>query len=203
VRLACSAGATLHLLPQVLEALERAHPGIDVQVTLGSSADLMARLFVGDVDLALAAMPQADYPSLVMKPLRRTPVMAILPARWKAPAAVTPAWLAARPMILDEPSTTIYQQVVAWFAAAGLRPNLRIEVTINEISRRLVAAGYGATILPFEHPDEALGGRVQVVRLKPALTRLLGVAHRPPAQLDEPARRVLETVMGFRESGVR
>ena len=203
VRLACSGGATMYLLPQVLTALEAAHPGIDVQVTIGSSADLMARLFVGDFDLAIAAMPQAGYPTLVMKPLRRTPVMAILPARWKAPSAVTPAWLADRPMILDEPSTSIYQQVVAWFAAAGLRPKVRVEVTINEITRRLVAVGHGAAILPYEHPDEALGGRVQIVRLKPALTWRLGVAHRPLAQLDEPARRVLDTVMGFRETGAR
>jgi DNA-binding transcriptional LysR family regulator len=199
VRLACSAGATTYLLPTVVAALQSAHPNIDVQLTLGNSAALMARLFVGDVDLALVAMPQAGYPALPLTPLRRTPLMAILPAAWKAPAAVTPAWLARQPLILDQPSTHVAQAVNAWFANAGLRPDLRVEVTINEITRQLVAAGYGVSVLPFEHPDETLGGRLQVRPLRPALVRRLGIAHRPLAQLDGPARRVLETLQAFRD----
>lgn len=199
VRLACSAGATTYLLPRLVEALEAAHPRIDVQLTLGTSAHLMARLFTDDVDLALVALPQPGYPALTLTPLRRTPLMAILPAAWKAPAAVTPAWLAKQPLILDEPATHVAQAVNAWFAAAGLRANLRVEVTINEITRQLVAAGYGASVLPFEHPDETLGGRLKVRPLRPALVRRLGIAHRPLAQLAAPTRRVLETLATFRD----
>ena len=200
VRLACSAGATTYLLPRLVEAFEAAHPNIDVQLTLGNSASLMARLFVGDVDLALVALPQPDYPTLTLAPLRRTPILAILPAGWQAPAAVTPAWLARQKLLLPETSTNITQDVIAWFAKAGLRPDLRVEVTMNEITRQLVASGYGASVLPFEHPDEALGGRLQVRPLRPALVRKLGIAHRPLAQLDGPTRRVLETLATFRDS---
>ena len=199
VRLACSAGATTYLLPRLIAALEAAHPNIDVQLTLGNSAALMARLFVDEVDLALVALPQPGYPTLALAPLRRTPLMAILPAACKAPAAVTPAWLAKQPLILDEPSTHVAQAVAAWFANAGLRANLRVEVTINEITRQLVAAGYGASVLPFEHPDETLGGRLQVRPLRPALVRRLGIAHRPSAQLAAPTLRVLETLSTFRD----
>ena len=199
VRLACSAGATTYLLPQLVQVLEAAHPNIDVPLTLGTSAALMAKLFTDEVDLALVAMPQAGYPTLTLTPLRRTPIMAILPAAWKAPAVVTPAWLARQPLILDEPATHVAQAVTAWFASAGLRANLRVEVTINEITRQLVAAGYGASVLPFEHPDETLGGRLQVRPLRPALVRRLGVAHRPLAQLAAPTRRVLQTLSSLRD----
>ena len=200
VRLACSGGAVMHLLPQVMETLVARHPTIDVQLSIGTSAALMARLFVQDVDLALVAMPQPDYPSLKLTPIRRTPILAILPASWKAPAAITPAWLARHPLIMDEPSTNIAQEVTAWFANAGLRPDIRVEVTINEITRRLVAAGYGAGVLPFEHPEEMLGGRLQVRPLRPALVRRLGLAHGPIAQLDGPTRRVRETLLEFRDA---
>jgi DNA-binding transcriptional LysR family regulator len=199
VRLACTAGAVTHLLPQLIAAFESWHPDIDVQLTLGTSAGLMRRLFVDDFDLALVALPQPGYPTLQLTPLRRTPMLAILPAGMKAPAAVTPAWLAKHPLILEEPDTHIAQTVTAWFAAAGLRPRSRIEVTINEITRQLVATGYGVSVLPFEHPDETLGGRLQVRPLRPALVRRLGLAHRPLAQLDAPVRRVLETLMTFRD----
>jgi DNA-binding transcriptional LysR family regulator len=199
VRLACTAGAVTHLLPQLIAAFEERHPDIDVQLVLGTSAALMRQLFVDDFDLALVALPQAGYPALTLTPLRRTPMLAILPAGMKAPATVTPAWLARHPLILEEPDTHIAQTVTAWFAAAGLRPRARIEVMINEITRQLVATGYGVSVLPFEHPDETLGGRLQVRPLRPALVRRLGVAHRPLAQLAASTRRVLDTLLTFRD----
>jgi DNA-binding transcriptional LysR family regulator len=199
VRLACTAGAVTHLLPQLIAAFEARHPDIDVQLALGTSAALMRRLFVDDFDLALVALPQPGYPTLAVTPLRRTPMLAILPAGMKAPAAVTPAWLARHPLILEEPDTHIAQTVTAWFAAAGLRPKARIEVTINEITRQLVATGYGVSVLPFEHADETLAGRLQVCPLRPALVRRLGLAHRPREQLDAPVRRVLDTLLTFRD----
>ena len=195
-----AAGAVTYLLPQLIAAFEQRHPDIDVQLTLGTSAGLTRRLFVDDFDLALVALPQPGYPALDVTPLRRTPMLAILPGDMKAPAAVTPAWLARHPLILEEPDTHIAQTVTAWFAAAGLRPRPRIEVTINEITRQLVATGYGVSVLPFEHPDETLGGRLQVRPLRPALVRRMGLAHRPLAQLDAPVRRVLDTLMGFRDA---
>jgi len=200
VRLACTAGAVTYLLPRLIAAFESRHPDIDVQLTLGTSAGLMRGLFVDDFDLALVALPQAGYPTLELAPLRRTPMLAILPAGLAAPAAVTPAWLARHPLILEEPDTHLAQTVTAWFAAAGLRPRARIEVGINEITRQLVATGYGVSVLPFEHPDETLGGRLQVRPLRPALVRRMGIAHRPPAQLDAPVRRVLDTLLTFRDA---
>jgi DNA-binding transcriptional LysR family regulator len=199
VWLGSSTGAMVHLLPQVLEALDAALPSIDVQVVIGRSSELMARLFVGEVDIALVAMPQASYPKIRVTPWRSTPMVAMLPARWEAPKWVTPQWMASRPLILNEPDTHMRRQVMDWFAAAGLRPQARVEMIYNEVTRRLVAAGYGAAILPFEHPSEALEGRVQVLRLRPAMTRRLGVAHRPAQALDGPTRSVLDAVMAFRK----
>ncbi len=72
-------------------------------------------------------------------------------------------------------------------------------MTINEITRQLVATGYGVSVLPFEHADETLAGRLQVRPLRPALVRRLGLAHRPREQLDAPVRRVLDTLLTFRD----
>ncbi|NRF70701.1 LysR family transcriptional regulator [Aquincola sp. S2] len=199
VRLGSSTGAMVHLLPQLLEALDAALPEIDVQVTIGRSSELMAKLFVGDVDLALVALPQPRYPQIRVTPWRSTPMMAMLPARWPAPKLITPQWLADKPLILNEPDTHVRRQVMDWFAGAGVLPRARIEMSFNEVTRRLIAAGYGAAILPFEHPSEALDGRIQVLRLKPAMPRRLGVACRSAKTLAAPIRSVLDAVMAFRE----
>nr|WP_047193482.1 LysR family transcriptional regulator [Caldimonas brevitalea] len=199
VRLGSSSGAMVHLLPRILERLDAELPGIDVQVSVARSAELMNRLFVGDVDLALVATPQAAFPGLSVSPWRDTPMMALLPARWKAPKAVTPQWLASRPLIFNEPTTLVHQQTMAWFATAGLHPTARIEMLFNEVTRRLVAAGYGAAILPFEHPSETLDGKIQVVPLRPAVTRRLAVAQRAGTVLSHAAQRVVDIVWQFRE----
>jgi hypothetical protein len=47
--------------------------------------------------------------------------------------------------------------------------------------------------------DRLLGGRLQLRSLRLALVRRLGVAHRPHAQIDVPTRRVLHTLMEFRD----
>lgn len=119
VRLASSSRAMVHLLPQILEVLDAERPRIDVQVTVGRSAELMGKLFVGDVDLALLATPQAEHPGVRVTPWRQTPM---LPPRWEAPQRVTPQWPASRPLIFNEPATHLHQQVIAWFGAAGLHP---------------------------------------------------------------------------------
>lgn len=199
VRLGSSTGAMVHLLPRLLETLDLALPDIEVQVSVGRSSELMARLFVGELDIALVAAPQPRYPKIRVAPWRSTPVVAMLPPRWEAPATITPRWLADKPLILNEPDTHVRRQVMDWFAAGGVLPRPRIEMIYNEVTRRLVAAGYGAAILPFEHPSETLEGRLQVRKLRPALVRRLGVASRAAATLDAPARSVLEAVLAFRE----
>lgn len=200
VRVGTSSGAMVHLLPEILERLEVDHPGIDVHVTLGRSSELLAKLFVGDVDIALVATPQPDYPGLEMISWRCTPMLAMLPARWDPPKVVTPQWLAQRPLIFNEASTHIHRQTMAWFAGAGIHPTGRIEVIHNEVTRRLVAAGYGAAILPFEHPSETLDGRIRAIPLRPSLTRQLAVAHRTNAPIGETTRRVLQTIAEFKNA---
>jgi len=197
VRLGSSTGAMVHLLPQVLETLDATLPDVDVHVSIERSSVLMDRVALGDVDLALLAMPAREHPNVQVRPWRVTPVMAMLPAAWAAPRAVTPRWLAGRPLILNEPDTQIRRQVMDWFAADGLLPRGRIELAFNEVTRRLVAAGYGAAILPYEHPSEALDGRIRVLPLRPALRRVIGVASRRGTVPAGALQRVLEAVLAF------
>ena len=102
------------------------------------SADLIAGVTVG-----LVALPQASVDGLKIMPWRRDPVMACLPRSWPVPRQVTPAWLAARPLILNDASTRLHRLTMDWFAAAGEHPRARIELNFNDAIKSLVAAGYG------------------------------------------------------------
>ena len=193
VRIGASTGAIAHRLPQALRALGEDHAGIDVQVSVTTSAEAMARIAAGTLDIGIVALPQSKLAGVTLRPWRRDRVVAVLPADWSAPKRIAPAWLAARPLILNDPSTHLSRLSADWFARAGLRPQARVALNYNDAIRSLVAAGWGASLLPQE--DEAAAGdaRLQVRPLSPALWRPLGLAWHPRG--DEGAvQRVLQAL---------
>ncbi|HZG19412.1 MAG TPA: LysR substrate-binding domain-containing protein [Herbaspirillum sp.] len=202
VRLGASTGAIAYLLPQVLERLGQQHPGIDVQVRILTSQETLAQLVEGTLDIGLVALPQSPLGGLTVKPWRRDPVMAFLPAAWPSPRVVTPAWLAAQPLILNAPETRLSRLTMEWFASAGEHPLPRIELNFNDAIKSLVAAGYGATLLPHEASAQGRAlpsdPRIAMRPLRPALWRPLGIAHR--AGQPEPAtRHVLEALWELKQ----
>jgi len=193
VRLGASTGAIAHLLPQALEALRVQHPGIDVQVQVLTSQDTLARLREGSLDIGLVALPQVAGKGVQVRPWRRDPILAYVPAEWRAPARVTPAWLAARALILNDSSTQLSRVTGDWFAAAGLYPEARIELNYNDAIKSLVAAGYGATLLPQEGAAPELDPRIARRPLRPGLWRQLGIACRV-GEVERATAHVLEAL---------
>ena len=202
VRLGASTGAIAHLLPRALEALGQSHPGIDVQVAVLTSQETVARLASGALDVGLLALPQAAVKGVAVQPWRRDPVMAFGPAAWTGvPARITPQWLAGRPLILNDAGTSLSRLAAEWFALAGPPPKARIELNYNDAIKSLVAAGYGAALLPHEALSSSplpLDPRIRMLPLRPALWRPLGLAHRAGA-VEQATRHVLDVLWAQRQ----
>lgn len=200
VRLGASTGAIAHLLPQALEVLGRNHPGIDVQVAVLTSQETMGRLASGALDIGLVALPQAPLQGVSVLPWRRDPVMAFVPAQWASPQRVTPKWLAGRPLILNDAGTSLSRLASEWFALAGEHPQARIQLNFNDAIKSLVAAGYGATLLPHEAASAAsLDARIRMLPLRPLLWRPLGIAHRHGA-VERSTQHVLDVLWHQRQA---
>jgi len=197
VRLGASTGALAHLLPQALEALAAQHPQIDVQVAVLTSEEALARLAAGSLDIGIVALPQPALRGLRVQAWRKDPVLAFIPAAWQPPLQVTPAWLAARPLIANDSGTRLSRQTAEWFAAAGERPQARIALNYNDAMKSLVAAGYGAALLPHEAGAPAPDVRISLRPLKPALNRALGIAHRAHLH-DGPTEATLAALLQMR-----
>jgi len=197
VRLGASTGAIAHLLPQALEVLGQNHPGIDVQVAVLTSQETLTRLATGALDIGLVALPQSAVAGLVIEPWRRDPVMAFMSSRWDSPASVTPTWLAAQPLILNDATTRLSRLTTEWFAAGGQHPTPRIQLNYNDAIKSLVAAGYGATLLPHEATTPLPDPRITMRPLMPALWRQLGIAHRS-GEIERATQYVLEVLWGLR-----
>lgn len=156
------------------------------------------RLLAETFDIGLVALPQPAVKGLQIVPWRRDPVMAFMPRAWTVPRTITPAWLAARPLILNDPSTRLHRMTMDWFAAAGERPQARIELNFNDAIKSLVAAGYGAALLPREEGTASPDARMVASPLTPRLWRPLGLAYR--AGRPEPAtRHMLDALVAIRQ----
>lgn len=200
VRLGASTGVAVHLLPEVLAEMKRAHPDIDIEISILSSSETMLQLNQGLLDIGLVATPQSLSQDWVMTHWRSDPMMAFVPAGWSVPKSVTPSWLSSRALIFSDPTTHMYHLTMAWFASAGCSPRARIEFSYTETIKSLVSAGYGAAILPLEHVHEPKTHQVmQVLPLKPALERHIGIVHRPLSVLDSATQHLLKTLALFRQ----
>lgn len=200
VRLGASTGVAVHLLPEVLAAMKRTHPDIDVDISILSSSATMLQLKQGILDIGLVATPQSMSQDWVVTHWRSDPMMAFVPAGWSVPKSVTPQWLSSQALIFSDPATHMHHLTMAWFAAAGCSPRARIEFSYTETIKSLVAAGYGAAILPLEHVHAPKTHQdMQVLPLKPALVRHIGMVHRPLPVMDGAARNLLQTLALFRQ----
>ena len=196
VRVGAPTGVLVHLLPAVLAAMARDYPGIDIDIAVVGSAEAMRRIADGSLDLGFVAMPQRPFEEVQVVHWRTDPMMAFVPAAWPAPKQVTPQWLAGRPLIFNDPSTHMYRQTMEWFAAGACAPRARMELNYTEAMKSLVAAGYGAAVLPLE--DAALDHPgMHVLPLRPRLRREIGLAHRPPADIDGATQNLLKTLARF------
>jgi len=200
VRLGTSTGLLVRVLPAVLTAMREACPNIDVELSVVGTADGLARMAAGTLDVALIASGESAG-DLVVSRWRRDPLMAFLPAGWSPPQRITPRWLADKPLILNDSTSRLYRQTMEWFGAAGFAPRARIELNFDYATMGLVATGYGATILPVVGPPSAepIAG-VQVVPLKPAPMRETMVVHRAGNKMDEPTASFLRVLQQFRQA---
>ena len=196
VRLGASTGAIAQLLPQALETLNQRHPAIDVQVAVLTSRETLHRLAEGSLEIGLVALPQTPVKQLRIEPWRRDPVMAFLPARGHCPDVVTPAWLAAQPLILNDNTTRLSRLTSDWFASDGHQPAPRIQLNYNDAIKSLVAAGYGATLLPHEACTTLPDSQIAMRPLKPLLWRQLGIAHRD-GDVERSTQHVLDVLWGL------
>lgn len=191
VRVSAATPVIAYLLPKALERLAQKHPGIEVELAVLNSREAMDRVAKGLLDIAAVALPQSPMPEVQVLPWRKDPVVALIPAHWEHPKRATAAWLATKPLILNDDTTQLARITTEWFAAANLRPPAKIRVNYNDSAKSLVGAGYGATLLSYETLHPQIDQRLKVLPLNPPLWRPMGIASRS-GPLEIAVRHVLE-----------
>lgn len=198
VKVGVSAGVSTRLLPMMLEQLSQRSPGVEVKLEAVGSAEAMQRLRAGSLDVAIVASPQPSSAEVVLTPWRNDPMVALLPAAWKAPKRVTPDWLADKRWASFAPATQMHGLIAGWFGQAGHHPRPFLTLSYPGALKSLAAASQSAVILPLEEVEDQLQlPDVQVRHLSPRLMRPMAVAHRRDGSHNPAAAAVLEVLAAF------
>lgn len=198
VRVGVSAGVSTRLLPMMLEALTRKNPGVEVKLEAVGSADAMLRLKASTLDIAIVASPQSAVAGIRLTPWRNDPMVALLPASWKAPKLITPQWLASRRWASFAPATQMHGLISSWFGQAGHNPRPFLTLSYPGALKSLAAASQSAALLPLEEvEDQKRSPLVQIRQLSPRLMRPMAVAHRHAPAPNQAIVSVLDVLADF------
>lgn len=184
-------------LAAVLGRYRRAFPGVTVRVAqpedVGTATDLVQR---GDCEVAVTELP-VPLP-LVSHPLEVQELVLVLPpdnplGRGRGPLDL--ARLAGVALVATPLGTSTRAIIESAFAGVAIRPDVRVEIDQREAILPLVLNGAGAAILPRSLAAEAELRGARVRRLRPALTRPIGLAHRAGV-LSPAARAFVDLAVG-------
>ncbi len=193
VRLGATHAAAATWLPNMLKALYEQLPGVDVELTVELTDQLITMLRGGELDVAFV-VNRVDDKAIGYRKLYEMGLEWVVSRRTQhVPAVITPQWIARSPILADSVGSPVHRAVLNWFRAANVQPR-RIDVCSGPQSRlELSANGDWITILPStvfaSHP---LASEFMVVPSLPPLESMeVGVAYRLASEVEPTVQRLI------------
>ena len=185
--------AGLYTLPAGLSRLQEEHSGIDLQLVVAESGELLSMLDRYQLDLAFVVGPAGTrYNSTPIT----TESMHIYSLPDSAPVgSAAVGWTGPAPdgWALYPPGSRTRLLIDQGLAQLGIRPEVALESAHPTVLRQMAVLGYAHTVLPRQVAEA--GDTDPVLEEGPlvALRRIEGV-WRPDADLDPRAARLIELV---------
>lgn len=141
-----------YLLPPLIGAFARAHPGVDLRLSAVHTRALLPLVRRYEVDLALAEAPVEDPLVAVTRWITDAMVCIAAPAhplarRVAAGGALPPDALGDALLLLREPESGTRDLVLRGLTAAGVIPTRTMAVDGTEVIKQLVAEGLGVAVV--------------------------------------------------------
>lgn len=219
VRLGAPPSLCAALVPRVLAAFHRRHPGIQLLIEEGGSRDLVSQLATGSLDLALVIVPlQRHDPALATTELFNEDLVVISPQNQSAGTAVAAATAATavsgatartgsapapvritdlreRPLVMFRHGYDLRDATLAACRAEGFEPGYAVEGGEMDTVISLVEAGLGTAVVP---STVAARHNLRAAPFAaPGLTRTVALAHRRDVDLPRAARALRDEITGY------
>lgn len=203
-RLHVGASATIgiYLLPPVLVEFGRSHPAVQIEVAIGTTAEIVARVLADEVPLGLVEAV-VNHPDLAVRPFATDEMVLIVPPEhpWVRAGPLPVDALQGSAILRREPGSGTQAFVDTLLERAGARLETAMVLGSTEALKQAVLAGGGVAWVPrITVLREVSAGTLAVVPV-PALDlqRDLSVIHprgAPLAPAAEALLRLFPVVVG-------
>jgi DNA-binding transcriptional LysR family regulator len=183
-----SANVSSESLPPVLKDLRERHPQMEIFVKTGTSEALVQQILSGELDMALVSLPVEAHGIKTETLMKDSLVAIVCPQHSLANRRVVSAYmLAGEKLILGERGGNTRRILEQFFAEAGVRPNVSMELNRLAAIKRMVEACMGVGIVPLQSVrEEVEAGRLVALWIEGAqINWELGLA-RLSASYDSP-----------------
>jgi LysR family hydrogen peroxide-inducible transcriptional activator len=156
-----------YLLPQVMRAIRKGLPRLELRLYEHQTAPMLEKLRDGELDLGILALP-VELAGLEARELYREAFTVALPERHPlaARAALRAADLEGETLLLLEEGHCLRDQALEVCGTASVSESQDFRATSLETLRQMVAAGAGVTLLP-ELASRGAYGNARGVRVRP------------------------------------
>lgn len=134
------------VLPRILDQVQRHHPKLQLKVKSGLSGELTAQVLNRELDAAIVTSPVSQVPNLTVHELVSEPIFVIGPRNMNA--LDDEDLLRQRPFIAFSKKTWLGQQISSRLQARGIFVEEIMEVDSLDAIERMVADGFGVSIVP-------------------------------------------------------
>ncbi|MGR6963427.1 LysR family transcriptional regulator [Geodermatophilus sp. URMC 61] len=171
-------GCTSTVLADLLADFSATHPAVEVVLVEGASADLLAALSAGRLDLAWVGRAQRPPAGVETAVLYEEQQVAVVPADSPLRGrSLTVAQLASHRLVALPPGTGGRAALDAACAAAGVAPVVACEATGLEMICLLAERGLGTGVVPAS-VAAAAADRLRALPLDPPVTSRIELAWR-------------------------
>jgi len=148
LRIGAAPGAR-HLAAGLLAAFCRTYPEVQARLHVACRSELLKRLAAGEDDCCLLSAPD-DRAGLVAQPVVIELLKVYAPAGHALSKlrSIRPEAIAAEPLVLREPGSSLREMLLAGCAREGVRPTVRVEVASDQAVAEAIGSSLGLGLLP-------------------------------------------------------
>jgi molybdate transport repressor ModE-like protein len=168
IRLGASTAPGSYLLPDTLGCFRRDYPGVDIEVEIAASGEILRRLMSGRVELAIVGVDQADE-RIALEPFLGDEIVGVAKAGLveAANGNLDPKALEELTLLCREPDSSSRGYVERELRAIGIQPARMWELGSTEAVKRAAREGLGVAFLSaYAVAEEIERGELDVFRLR-------------------------------------
>lgn len=141
--------AVYSLLPDLLESYRKTYPQIQLELRTGAAEQAIEQLQNGDIDLAVAALPDRYRSHIEFQPITTTPLVFIAPQSNMVNIFHTSVTidLSRTPLVLPQTGLS-RRRLNQWLKERKVTPHIASEVSGNEAIIPMVRLGIGIGVVP-------------------------------------------------------